>query len=91
MPQAKNRTEAEYREALQVRKAATVWFSKLFEQYDAMLTPSALAEAPLMGSTGDPICCTLFFSNRFTECELAYTEREVRSSNWCVRIRMTIF
>jgi len=57
---SKNRSEAEYREALQVRKAAIVWFSKLFEQYDAMLTPSALAEAPLMGSTGDPICCTLF-------------------------------
>ncbi|MFK8082787.1 MAG: amidase [Granulosicoccus sp.] len=57
---SKNRQDAEYREALQVRKAGIVWFSKLFEQYDAMLTPSAVAEAPLMGSTGDPICCTLF-------------------------------
>ncbi|MFK7994556.1 MAG: amidase [Granulosicoccus sp.] len=57
---SKNRSEAEYREALQVRKAGIAWFRILFEQYDAMLTPSALAEAPLMGSTGDPICCTLF-------------------------------
>lgn len=57
---SKNRSESEYREALQVRESAIAWFSNLFQQYDAMLTPSAVAEAPLMGSTGDPICCAMF-------------------------------
>ncbi len=57
---AKERSEAEYREALQVRESARAWFEQFYEQHDAMLTPSAVAEAPLMGSTGDPVCCTMF-------------------------------
>jgi len=57
---SKTRLESEYREALQIRESAMTWFSQLFQQYDALLTPSAIAEAPLMGSTGDPICCAMF-------------------------------
>lgn len=57
---AKNRTEAEYREALAIRESAIEWFANFHQQYDALLTPSAIGEAPLMGSTGDPICCTIF-------------------------------
>lgn len=57
---AKNRTEAEYREAMEIRESAINWFAEFHQQYDAMLTPSAVGEAPLMGSTGDPVCCTIF-------------------------------
>ena len=33
----------------------------IFETYDAIVTPSALGEAPLgLGSTGDPACCTIW-------------------------------
>ncbi len=57
---AKNRTEAEYLEAMEIRKSAINWFADFHQQHDAMLTPSAVGEAPLMGSTGDPVCCTIF-------------------------------
>ncbi len=57
---ARHRTETEYLQALKVRDSAIDWFSKFNQQYDAILTPSAVAEAPLMGSTGDPVCCTIW-------------------------------
>jgi len=40
--------------------AAIDWFKNFFLDYDAILTPSAVSEAPLMGSTGDPVCCTIW-------------------------------
>lgn len=49
-----------YQEALEVRVGAIDWFRQFFHDYDAIVTPSALGEAPLMGSTGDPICCTIW-------------------------------
>ena len=55
---AQQRTEAAYLEALSMRESAIQWFDDFFKQHDAILTPSALSEAPLMGSTGDPVCCT---------------------------------
>jgi len=57
---AKNHTEAQYQEALEIRSAAIDWFAEFYNNYDAILTPSALSEAPLMGSTGDPVCCTVW-------------------------------
>ena len=34
--------------------------AELFERYDAILTPSALGEAPVGTATGNPIFCTVW-------------------------------
>lgn len=57
---AKQHTDELYQEALEIRLASIEWFGEFFNDYDAILTPSALSEAPLMGSTGDPVCCTVW-------------------------------
>ena len=59
-PPAKNHTEEQYLESLEMRSAAIDWFGAFFHDYDAILTPLALSEAPLMGSTADLICCTVW-------------------------------
>ncbi len=54
-------TSQQYADALDVIPAAEKWFSQLFNDYDAILTPSALGEAPLFEQgTGDPICCSIW-------------------------------
>ena len=54
-------TSQQYADALDVISASEKWFSQLFNDYDAILTPSALGEAPLFEQgTGDPICCTIW-------------------------------
>ena len=58
--EAKKHTDEAYREALDIRQAAEEWFATFFHDYDAIVTPSAVSEAPLMGSTGDPVCCTIW-------------------------------
>ena len=56
---AKSRTTAEYEDAQSVLEGANTWFQQFFNDYDAIVTPSALGEAPKMGTgTGDPICST---------------------------------
>ncbi len=55
---AKDCTEQQYRQALDIRHSAIEWFDNFYKQYDAVLTPSAISIAPLMGSTGDAVCCT---------------------------------
>ena len=58
---AKNHTDEQYQEALTIKTAAEDWFKEFFNDYDAILTPSALSEAPLLGDgTGDPVCCTIW-------------------------------
>lgn len=57
---AKDISQEQYLEALEIKAAAEDWFKSFFNDYDAILTPSALSEAPLMGSTGDPVCCTIW-------------------------------
>jgi len=57
---AKDVSDDQYHEALTIKAAAEDWFKQFFNDYDAILTPSALSEAPLMGSTGDPVCCTIW-------------------------------
>ena len=50
-----------YEEALDVRQGAIDWFSQFFLEFDAVITPAALGEAPVFGeSTGSPICCTVW-------------------------------
>ena len=54
-------TSQQYADALDVIPASEKWFGQLFNDYDAILTPSALGEAPLFEQgTGDPICCTIW-------------------------------
>lgn len=58
---AKDITDAQYQEALEIRAAADDWFAQFFLDYDAILTPSALGEAPKIGDgTGNPVCCTIW-------------------------------
>jgi amidase len=53
--------EADYRAALAHREQAIEYFTEWLAAYDAVLSPAALAPAPLgLGSTGDPGCCTLW-------------------------------
>ena len=52
---------AQYEESLEVRNSAINWFREFFNDYDAILTPSALGEAPKFDQgTGDPICCSVW-------------------------------
>ncbi len=54
-------SRAEYEEAQEIMQAAIDWFRQFFYDYDAILTPAALGEAPLFGDgTGDPVCCTIW-------------------------------
>jgi len=54
-------TTEQYEEALDIQQGTIDWFNQFFLEFDAVITPSALGEAPLVGdSTGDPICCTVW-------------------------------
>lgn len=57
---AKQHSDEAYKEALEIQLASQEWFAQFFNDYDAIITPSAVSEAPLMGSTGDPVCCTIW-------------------------------
>lgn len=57
---AKNHTSEQYEEALEIKTAAERWFKEFYNDYDAILTPSALSEAPKIDSTGNPVCCTIW-------------------------------
>lgn len=60
LTEAKNISDEAYSEAIEVREASMSWFKQFFNDFDAVLTPSAPGEAPLMGSTGNPICSTVW-------------------------------
>ena len=54
-------SEKTYREALKMVSAADDYFTEFFCDYDAIITPSALGEAPLLDEgSGDPICSTIW-------------------------------
>jgi len=53
--------ERDYREALAMLAGAEAYFSAFFNDFDAILAPAALAEAPAHGDgTGDPVCATIW-------------------------------
>ena len=53
--------EAAYEEAQEMRRQAMAFFATLFTEFDAVISPAALGEAPLFEEgTGDPICQTIF-------------------------------
>jgi len=60
-------SNAAYQEAIELRNGAISYFGSFFNDFDAIITPSAPGEAPLFsaGSTGNPI-----FSTVWTLCGL---------------------
>lgn len=51
----------QYEDAMAVKASADAFFVEHFNDFDAILAPSATGEAPLIGnSTGDPIFCTIW-------------------------------
>ncbi|GJL80487.1 MAG: glutamyl-tRNA amidotransferase subunit A [marine bacterium B5-7] len=54
-------SDDQYQDALDVLNAANQWFEQFFYDYDSIVTPSSLGEAPAFEEgTGDPICCTIW-------------------------------
>jgi len=54
-------SKGQYEDALAVKASAEAFFADHFNDFDAILAPSATGEAPLIGgSTGDPIFCTIW-------------------------------
>ena len=54
-------TAVEYNDSLSKIDAANAYFNQFFYDYDAILTPSAVGEAPKgLKSTGNPIFCTIW-------------------------------
>ena len=54
-------SESDYHHALAMVAGAEEYFEVFFHDYDAILTPAALGEAPKAGDgTGDPICSTIW-------------------------------
>ena len=55
-------SEDQYQEALEIKHSLTAFFDNFFEDFDAILSPSASGEAPLFseGHTGNPIFCTVW-------------------------------
>lgn len=56
---AKSISDDHYAEAIEVRASAQVWFAAHFNDFDAIIAPSATGEAPLLsaGHTGDAVYC----------------------------------
>ena len=54
-------SDAQYAEALSMVAGAEVFFDEFFNDYDAIVAPSAAGEAPLKtDGTGDPVFCTIW-------------------------------
>ncbi|MGB3243870.1 MAG: amidase [Sulfitobacter sp.] len=54
-------SRAQYDDALAVKNSAQEFFADFFTEFDAIIAPSAVGEAPVFGNgTGDPIFCTLW-------------------------------
>ncbi|MFK7754473.1 MAG: amidase [Sedimentitalea sp.] len=55
-------TRSEYEDAMAVKTSADSFFAAHFNDFDAIMAPSAAGQAPLIstGTTGDPVFCTLW-------------------------------
>ncbi len=59
--EARKITQAQYEDALAVMASANSFFADFFNDYDAIIAPSAAGEAVKFGpSTGDPVFCTIW-------------------------------
>ena len=54
-------SRAQYEDAMSVKASAEAFFEKHFLDFDAIISPSATGEAPLIasGGTGDPVFCRI--------------------------------
>lgn len=59
VPRGKAITRDQYKEAMALKASADAFFALLFQEFDAVLSPSATGQAPLVttGGTGDPVFC----------------------------------
>ncbi len=58
---AEDISDGQYAEAQAAMAQAEAFFAEFFNDFDAILTPSAAGEAPLgLDATGDPIFCTIW-------------------------------
>ncbi|MFT7594980.1 MAG: Asp-tRNA(Asn)/Glu-tRNA(Gln) amidotransferase A subunit family amidase [Paracoccaceae bacterium] len=55
-------TKDQYEDAIAVKNSANAFFTDHFNDFDAIIAPSATGQAPLIsaGGTGDPIFCTIW-------------------------------
>ncbi|TNF64549.1 MAG: amidase [Rhodobacteraceae bacterium] len=55
-------TRDRYEDAMAVKQSAEAFFERHFQDFDAIISPSATGEAPLRssGSTGDPVFCRIW-------------------------------
>lgn len=54
-------SQAEYEDALGVKQSGEAFFAEFFNDYDAVIAPSATGEAPRFGGgTGDPVFSTIW-------------------------------
>ncbi|MFT4962052.1 MAG: Asp-tRNA(Asn)/Glu-tRNA(Gln) amidotransferase A subunit family amidase [Paracoccaceae bacterium] len=55
-------TKDQYEDAIAVKSSADTFFADFFNDFDAILAPSATGQAPLIsaGGTGNPIFCTIW-------------------------------
>ncbi|MFV2091874.1 MAG: amidase family protein, partial [Hyphomicrobiales bacterium] len=52
---------AHYEDSVEVMTSATGFFEEFFNDYDAVITPSAAGQAPKFADgTGDPVFCTIW-------------------------------
>ena len=53
--------DSEYEDALNLMQGGQDYFASFFKDYDAIISPSATGEAPLLeNGTGDPVFCTVW-------------------------------
>ena len=52
----------DYHQSLTQKEAAISYFQNFFGEFDAIIAPSTLGEAPLLseGNTGNPVCSTIW-------------------------------
>ncbi len=59
--QAGDHSDEHYAHSLAAMDSAKAFFAEVFNDYDAILTPSAAGEAPVgLAATGDPVFCTMW-------------------------------
>ena len=77
-------TDIQYDEALEIRDSLSGFFDNFFEDFDAILSPSASGEAPLLneGHTGNPVFCTVWTLAGLPCLNLPDLARRTWASNW---------
>ncbi len=81
-------TVAQYEDAMAVKASAEEFFAKFFNDFDAILAPSATGEAPRLGNgTGDPVFCTIWTLGGTAVRHHADVGGRHRPADWCTADR----